>query len=75
MNFATSTPQVSRTGKTPFVPQANEWVNLRDGMPGYGYHQALLLCEQEDGQWGAWVPDHGETLLRRDQFVVALADH
>ncbi|PSN18223.1 hypothetical protein C7271_13665 [filamentous cyanobacterium CCP5] len=74
MNFVTSTPQINRTGKIPFLPRVNEWVDLRDVMPGYGYHQALLLCELADDQWSAWVPNHGETVLRRDQFMVALED-
>jgi hypothetical protein len=29
----------------------------------------LLLCEETDGRWVAWVPDFGEALLAREQLL------
>jgi hypothetical protein len=44
-------------------------VQLRDRLSEYSDDQALLLCEATDGRWVAWIPDHGEALLERDQFL------
>ncbi|OLP18742.1 hypothetical protein BST81_09080 [Leptolyngbya sp. 'hensonii'] len=52
-----------------FVPQPNTWVRLRDPLSLFSFDEALLLCEETDGRWVAWVPDFGETLLERHQFV------
>ncbi|MGF1602545.1 MAG: hypothetical protein ACFCU8_11085 [Thermosynechococcaceae cyanobacterium] len=55
-----------------FIPQASQWVQLRDCLSPYGADQALLLCESGVDQWVAWVPNHGEALLGREQMVMAL---
>jgi hypothetical protein len=53
---------------TEFTPQAGTWVHLRDPLSPLSYDQALLLCEAASDTWVAWVPDLGETLLRRSHF-------
>lgn len=55
-----------------FVPCPNLWVRLRDSLSTYGFEEALLLCEEPDGRWVAWVPDLGETILHRHQFTALL---
>ncbi|MBW4540550.1 MAG: hypothetical protein KME43_15590 [Myxacorys chilensis ATA2-1-KO14] len=52
-----------------FIPQADQWVQLRDRLSEYSDDQALLLCEATDDRWVAWIPNHGEALLERDQFL------
>ena len=69
MNPLASPPRSLHSSATRFTPQANQWVELRDPFPGYGYHQALLLCNSGHDQWTAWIPDHGEALLNREQFL------
>jgi hypothetical protein len=54
-----------------FIPQANQWVQLRDRLSEYSADQALLLCEAESDQWIAWVPNLGQVMLGRDQIVQA----
>jgi hypothetical protein len=54
---------------TVFVPQANQWVQLRERLPEYSADQALLLCEENEGRWVAWVPDYGQALLEREQLL------
>ncbi|MES1021625.1 hypothetical protein ABN584_01825 [Gloeocapsa sp. BRSZ] len=47
----------------PFLNQvqpeftANSWVQLRE-----------LLCQLSSGEWVAWVPQYGETILDAHQF-------
>jgi len=36
------------------------------------HNEALLLCEKSETEWIAWVPDHGEAILRVDQFCCLL---
>ncbi|MBD1910220.1 MULTISPECIES: hypothetical protein [unclassified Leptolyngbya] len=52
-----------------FIPQANCWVQLRDRLTPFSHDEALLLCEEEGDRWVAWIPDHGEVVLHRSQFV------
>ena len=52
-----------------FVPHADQWVQLRDRLSEYSDDQALLLCKAADGRWVAWIPNYGEALLDRDQFL------
>ncbi|ASC69226.1 hypothetical protein XM38_001520 [Halomicronema hongdechloris C2206] len=69
--MSTFTP-ASQTATAPvngFIPQANQWVRLRDRISEYSAEEALLLCENADGSWVAWVPDHGETQLQREQLL------
>jgi hypothetical protein len=34
----------------------------------YSFDEALLLCEQDEGRWVAWIPDFGEIILIERQF-------
>ncbi|MGL5081353.1 MAG: hypothetical protein ACRC8A_07685 [Microcoleaceae cyanobacterium] len=52
-----------------FIPRANDWVQLRDSLSDYSADQALLLCETSNDRWVAWVPDYGEAVLKRGQFL------
>lgn len=55
-----------------FIPYPNTWVKLRDSLSAYSFEEALLLCEEPDGRWVAWIPDFGETMLHRHQFTAPL---
>ncbi|MGB7412695.1 MAG: hypothetical protein WA902_00665 [Thermosynechococcaceae cyanobacterium] len=72
MLSSTVVSQQSISSKEVFVPQKDQWVQLRDCLSTYGADQALLLCESGDDQWVAWVPNHGQAVLGREQMVMAL---
>ncbi|MBW4695245.1 MAG: hypothetical protein KME27_26140 [Lyngbya sp. HA4199-MV5] len=44
------------------------WVKLRSLPTTYCSDEALLLCQQSEQQWLAWVPDYGEITLEREEF-------
>jgi hypothetical protein len=44
------------------------WVKLREAPSPYSHDEALLLCQQSDTEWVAWVPDYGEIVLDHYQF-------
>lgn len=69
MESVTSAARGQRYPRVAFTPQPSQWVQLRDQLPGYGYHQAVLLCETHPGEWRVWIPDHGEATLTREQFL------
>jgi hypothetical protein len=69
MKVSTLVPQSVAAPTTVFIPQAHQWVQLRDRLSEYSANQALLLCEELEGRWVAWVPDHGEALLEREQLL------
>lgn len=46
----------------------NNWVRLRQPLSAYSPNEALLLCEEAEDSWVAWVPDLGEVRLHRYQF-------
>lgn len=48
--------------------QPSTWVKLCELPSPYSFDEALLLCEESDGQWAAWVPDFGEMRLNPNQF-------
>ncbi|MCA2620995.1 MULTISPECIES: hypothetical protein [unclassified Microcystis] len=58
----------SRTTAVVTCPQANTWVQLRMLPSPYSFDEALLLCEQDQGRWVAWIPDFGEIILIEGQF-------
>ena len=51
--------------------EPNYWVKLVAPLNPYSHDEALLLCQASDseGNWIAWVPDHGEAILNVSQFV------
>ena len=52
-------------------PQASTWVSLLEPPSQYSYDEALLLCQQSEDEWLAWVPEHGEVVLHVNQFCCA----
>lgn len=48
--------------------EANSWVKLLQLPNPFSDEEALLLCQQSEDEWVAWVPNHGETILRTNQF-------
>ncbi|MEB3280052.1 MAG: hypothetical protein VKK42_14150 [Lyngbya sp.] len=48
--------------------QPGTWVKLRELPNPYSHDEALLLAQNSENQWVAWIPDHGETILDRHQF-------
>jgi hypothetical protein len=51
-----------------FFPTGRTWVKLRERVSDYSSDEALLLCEEADGQWLIWVPDFGVATLGREQL-------
>lgn len=72
MSGSTVATQQAIVSPEVFVPQANEWVQLRDALSDYSANEALLLCEAETDQWVAWVPNIGQVKLGREQMVQTL---
>ncbi len=64
------TPALELDGSTtvPFTPRSSTWVKLRELPSDYSFDEALLLCEESDGGWVAWVPSFGEIILARADF-------
>lgn len=56
------------TYTAPVEYQASTWVHLLEAPSTYSYDEALLICQQSEDEWLAWVPDHGEVTLRTRQF-------
>jgi hypothetical protein len=48
--------------------EPSTWVKLLHSPSAYSSDEALLLCQCGDGQWLAWIPDYGETVLHYEQF-------
>jgi hypothetical protein len=44
------------------------WVTLLEPLTEFACDEAMLLCQDADESWIAWVPDHGEVVLNRSQF-------
>jgi hypothetical protein len=68
MDLSTSPVSPLTTSTAEFTPQANVWVKLREPLSAYSTDEALLLCEEADGQWVSWVPDFGVAVLGRHQY-------
>lgn len=49
---------------------ANTWVKLLELPNPYSHYEALILCQQSDAEWVAWIPDHGEAILHNGQFCL-----
>jgi len=69
MDFAAQAFLAPSDASGGFIPQANCWVQLRDRPSPFSHDEALLLCEEVGDRWVAWIPDHGEVILHRAQFV------
>ncbi|MDX2243746.1 MAG: hypothetical protein NW224_23945 [Leptolyngbyaceae cyanobacterium bins.302] len=53
-----------------FEPNPPMWVKLFQAPGIFSSHEALLLCQVAREQWLAWVPDHGEIVLDREEFYL-----
>lgn len=51
-----------------FDYQPSTWVKLVSLPNAYSHDEALLLCQCDDDQWLAWIPEQGEVLLHTHQF-------
>jgi hypothetical protein len=49
--------------------QDSTWVQLLELPNPYSHDEALLLCQQSEDEWVAWIPDHGEAVLHTSQFI------
>jgi hypothetical protein len=56
---------------TPTEHQASTWVHLLEPPSAFSYDEALLVCQQSEDEWLAWVPEHGEVVLHINQFCRA----
>lgn len=65
---STSSPSPSPEGLTPQGDEGDRWVQLLALPNPYAFEAALLLCQHSEEEWVAWVPDHGEIILHREQF-------
>jgi hypothetical protein len=53
---------------TPPPFQASSWVKLLNPPTAFSFDQAWLLCECENHQWLAWIPDYGSIVLSSGEF-------
>ncbi|MGE5655899.1 MAG: hypothetical protein ACM37W_04720 [Actinomycetota bacterium] len=44
------------------------WVQLLELPHPFSFDEALLLCQQSEEEWVAWIPDRGEVVLHSSQF-------
>jgi hypothetical protein len=51
-------------------PEPSIWVRLVNPPTAFSFDEAWLLCETSENHWLAWIPDYGEILLHRDEFVI-----
>lgn len=51
------------------VPNAI-WVRLIALPDPFSYDQALLLSQQSNDEWLAWIPDYGEIMLHWSEFYL-----
>lgn len=75
MSISTKKPlheAVLSTPSTIFVPQADQWVQLRNYLSDYSADTALLLCPGDNDRWIAWVPGFGQATLDRSQLLKAI---
>lgn len=49
--------------------QPSSWVTLRQRPHPFSADEALLLCQESEDYWVAWVPDCGEVRLHVNQFA------
>ncbi|NJK29695.1 MAG: hypothetical protein HC851_01635 [Acaryochloris sp. RU_4_1] len=73
ISISTKVPEQTLVSSDSFVPRADQWVQLRDCLSEYSSDTALLLCEEEAGQWVAWVPGFGSATLNRSQLLRAVS--
>jgi hypothetical protein len=50
------------------VLKSNTWVKLHKPIDVFCDDEALLLCQESDLEWIAWIPDYGEAVLHVSQI-------
>ena len=58
----------SNRSQTELAP--NMWVHLLELKSKWSFDEALLLCQNSENEWIAWIPNHGEAVLRTSQFCL-----
>lgn len=58
----------SNRSQTELVP--NMWVQLLELPSNWSFDEALLLCQNSENEWVAWIPNHGEAMLQTSQFCL-----
>jgi hypothetical protein len=48
--------------------KSNTWVKLHKPIDVFCDDEALLLCQESDLEWIAWIPDYGEAVLHVSQI-------
>ena len=67
----TSLPRHLRHGvQQTWQPEAGQWVKVIEPPAALCQDEALLLCPGDrPDEWVTWMPDCGETMLKRHQFA------
>lgn len=47
--------------------QPGSWVRLRNPASAFSHDEALLLCQESEDEWVAWIPNYGETVLKQGE--------
>lgn len=50
------------------IPQEGIWVHLLERPSSWSFDEALLLCQESEYDWLAWIPDYGEATIHLRQF-------
>lgn len=67
-------PEIHKTSAPTGHPVCNitynrdSWVKLLQLPHEYSFDEALLLCQESQDSWIAWVPSYGEMRLHRSDF-------
>jgi hypothetical protein len=62
-------PLSNNTHKIPKL-EVNMWVHLLEPLTVFCYGEALLLCQNSDREWVAWISDHGEANITILDFCI-----
>jgi hypothetical protein len=54
----------------PPIAESNTWVHLLTEFSDFAGDEALLLCQESDSDWVAWIPNYGEARLDVGQFCI-----
>lgn len=54
------------------LPQEGMWVRLRSRLSSWSFDEALLLCQESEYEWLAWIPDYGEAKIHLRQFCAPM---
>lgn len=54
------------------VPEEGMWVRLLERPNSWSFDEALLLCQESEYEWNAWIPDYGEATIHLRQFCAPM---